>query len=87
MCGLTRRGAFTGFVPQIVPDSTKYVSLYRSFAAVFCVFVLFFCQIAKRRRPTLTLTVTVTVTVTLTPTPTQARAPTRARLRHAFWKN
>ena len=65
-------GAFTDSVPQIVPDN-KYSSLHRGFWAVFCVFELYFCQIARGRRPTQTLT--------------QARVSTRARLRRAFWEN
>ena len=89
-CGKRRdmRGAFTGFVPQIVPDKVPN-SPYRVFMVcsfhsveVFlsCFFVFlcfFFRQIARGRRPTLTLTLTLP----------QARAPTRAPLRHAFWKN
>ena len=55
-----RRGAFTGLVSQTVPD--KVPNIFRCievFKVFFCVFVLFFCQIARGRRPTPALTLTL----------------------------
>ena len=76
---LRGRGAFTGFVPQIVPDKVSNIFHFiEVFTLFFAFWRFFFGQIAKGRRPTLTLT------LTQAPTLTQARAPTRARLRRAF---
>ena len=83
-------GAFAGFVShesyQIkVPKEykvPKYVSICGGFQAVFfCVFLWGFFSSNRERAST------HPITLTLTPALTQTRAPTRARLRHAFWKN
>ena len=81
--GRAGQGAFTGYVPQIVPDKVPNTFHSIMFSKLFLCFRVFFCQLARGRRPTLTLT----LTVTLTPTLPQASASTRARLRRACWKN
>ena len=54
------RGAFNGFVPQIVSDKAPNMFHFIEVFELFLVFLCFFCQIARGRRPTLTQTLTLT---------------------------
>ena len=54
------RGAFNGFVPQIVSDKAPNMFHFIEVFELFLVFLCFSCQIARGRQPTLTQTLTLT---------------------------